>query len=88
MKITLEIPNFEIWGNNDETPTEFISELKDRIMYKISDDISKELRNRKIILDQKSTELFKKLENDFSKQLNEVADKFEEQTKKYINGLK
>lgn len=88
MKITVEVPNFEIWGNNDETPTEFITELKQAVMDKISGDINRELKSRKLLLDQAYQELFRKLEKDFTAQLNEIAEKFEKDTQNYINGLK
>ena len=35
MKITIEIPDFEIWGNTDDTPTSFIAELRNEIMSEV-----------------------------------------------------
>lgn len=31
MKITIEIPDFEIYGNNDDTSTTFVSEIRNHI---------------------------------------------------------
>lgn len=88
MKVTIDIPNFEIWPNNDETPTDFISEVREKVVKAVSDIVIKQVdrnnRETKLLIEQSIA----RLEKESLKRLDELMEYQKQEIDKMIEGLK
>lgn len=88
MKVTIDIPNFEIWPNNDETPTDFISEVREQVVKALSDMVIKQInRNNtetKLLIDQSIA----RVEKETLKRLDDLMEYQQQEVDKMIEGLK
>jgi len=88
MKVTIEIPNFEIWPNNDETPTDFISEVREQVVNAVSQMVIKQINSNnaetKLLIQQSIA----RVENESINKLDELIAFQEEEINKTIKGLK
>lgn len=87
MKITVEIPNFEIF-TGEYTETDFIKELREKIADKLSKEISvdilKKIKDLKLEASKSIHKLEKKLEND----IDEIVRSYQQEAQEALNILR
>lgn len=88
MKITIEIPDFDTWGNNDDTPTTFLEHLKAEIIETVS---RKFLKNSNEELERLKRECETKIDlihkSNLSK-ADKILEEFQLEAEKTIKNLK
>lgn len=87
MKITIEIPDFEIWGNNDDTPTTFVSEIRNEIKCEVVKQImaksDEAVRDANLFCENE----IKHFQSLALKEIEIIAAKFEKECNDYVKSL-
>lgn len=88
MKVTIEIPNFEIWGNNDETPTDFISEIKERIIQQIVIQTVQKIRDNNYEIKNKLDDALTKIKEEGIRSIDDLSEYHQKKVDEFIAELK
>ena len=88
MKITIEIPNFEIYPANDGTETDFVKEIRDEVIKVLAQRTISHISANDFKISNAIKNASKEIEEKGLAKIEEVLAYHMEQTDKFIKGLK